>query len=122
MVSAPLRCDWWVVHDTIVSHALAMLRLESPTDPDIAAVERAALAIEADIDAYLDRCTPLPATMPAPVVEAAVLATCNQYRRKDAPFGTTGGWSDTPQIPVHPDPLYGVRAMLDPYRERRGVA
>jgi hypothetical protein len=114
---------WWVgEHDTIVAAALAMLRLESPSDPDLAAVQRAALVVGPLCDAWMDRCELLPALTPTPVIEAAVLATCNQYRRKDAPFGTTGGWSETPQTPVHPDPLYGVYQMLAPYKQLRGVA
>ena len=75
------------------------------------------------IDNELDRCEPLPALTPEPILEAAALATCNQYRRKDAPFGTAGGWGDTgTQTPVYSDPLYGVRPMIAPWKQRRGVA
>jgi len=115
---------WWVgYHDDVAARALTMLRMESASDPDLTAVNRAVYVIGPLIDAELDRCDPLPALCPEPILEAAALATCNQYRRKDAPFGTTGGWSDTgTQAPVHPDPLYGVRSIIAPWKQRWGLA
>ena len=71
----------------------------------------------------LDRCTPLPVVVPAPILAAAVEATIVLYRRKDVPFGTAGGWADNAvQFPVYSDPLEGVMPLLAPYRERLGVA
>jgi hypothetical protein len=75
------------------------------------------------IDQRLDRCSPLPVYTPAPILAAAVEATIVIYRRKDAPFGTAGGWADNAvQFPIYSDPLEGVMPLLRPWIERVGVA
>jgi hypothetical protein len=54
---------------------------------------------------------------------AAVEATIVLYRRKDAPFGTVGGWADNVVVTsIYADPLEGVWPMIAPYQERQGVA
>jgi hypothetical protein len=115
---------WWAdQHDVIVDRALRAMRLSSPTEPDMQAVSDAAVTAGQLIDARLDRCTPLPVVTPAPILTACVEATVVLYRRKDTPFGTTGGWADNAvATPIYSDPLEGVWPMIAPWRERLGVA
>jgi hypothetical protein len=124
MVTPPLVGNWWQLeHDVIVARALASMRMTSATDPDLQAVSDAANTAGRLIDERLDRCTPLPVVVPAPILSAAVEATVVLYRRKDAPFGTAGGWADqTTTTPIYSDPLEGVWPMIAPWRERLGVA
>jgi hypothetical protein len=124
MASPPLVGDWWQVdHDTIMSAALAAMRLTSPTEPDLQRVSDAANTAGRLIDERLDRCAPLPVITPGPILAAAVEATVVLYRRKDVPFGTAGGWADNAvATPVYSDPLEGVWPMIAPWRERLGVA
>lgn len=124
MTSPPLVGDWWQVeHDTIVNAALAAMRLTSVSEPDLQRVSDAANTAGRLIDERLDRCTPLPVVVPGPIVAAAVEATIVLYRRKDAPFGTAGGWADqTVTTPIYSDPLEGVYPLIAPWRERLGVA
>jgi hypothetical protein len=124
MASPPLIGDWWrVEHDHIVTRALAVMRMDSPTEPDLQRVNMAADAAGRLIDDRLDRCTPLPVVTPEPILTAAVEVTVEMYRRKDAPFGTVGGWADgAVAAPIYPDPLSGVWPMIAPYRQRMGVA
>jgi hypothetical protein len=124
VASPPYVGDWWQLdHDVIVDRALKAMRMDSPTDPDLQAVGDAAVTAGQLIDQRLDRCSPLPVVTPAPILAAAVEATVVLYRRKDAPFGTTGGWADNAvTTPIYSDPLEGVWPMIAPYRERVGVA
>lgn len=124
MATAPLIGDWWrVEHDTIVSRALAVMRMSTASEPDLQRVSDAANTAGNLIDLRLDRCTPLPVVTPWPIMAAAVEGTVEVYRRKDAPFGTVGGWADqAAALPIYPDPLSGVYHLIDPYRQRMGVA
>jgi hypothetical protein len=124
VASPPLTGTWWVeAHDDIVARALAAMRMDSASEPDLQRVSDAAVTAGQLIDQRLDRCTPLPVYTPAPILAAAVEATIVLYRRKDAPFGTAGGWADNAvATPIYSDPLEGVWPMLAPYRERIGVA
>jgi hypothetical protein len=124
VASPPLVGDWWqICHDEIVARALSAMRMDHVSDPDLCRVSEAAATAGRLIDERLDRCTPLPVYTPAPILAAAVEATVVLYRRKDAPFGTTGGWADNAvATPIYSDPLEGVYPMIAPYRERAGVA
>jgi hypothetical protein len=124
VASPPLTGDWWQsAHDDIVSRALAAMRMDTASEPDLQRVSDAAVTAGQLIDQRLDRCSPLPVYTPAPILAAAVEATIVLYRRKDAPFGTQGGWADNAvAFPIYSDPLEGVMPMLAPYRERLGVA
>jgi hypothetical protein len=124
MAAPPLVGDWWQLdHDVIVNAALAAMRLTSVSEPDLQRVSDAANTAGRLIDERLDRCTPLPVITPGPIVAAAVEATIVLYRRKDAPFGTAGGWADqTVTTPIYSDPLEGVYPLIAPWRERVGVA
>jgi len=124
VASPPYVGDWWRLdHDTIVTRALAVMRMNSVSDPDLQRVSDAADAAGRLIDDRLDRCTPLPVTTPEPILAAAVEVTVEMYRRKDAPFGTVGGWADQAvPLPIYPDPLGGVWPMIACYRQRMGVA
>jgi hypothetical protein len=124
VASAPLIGDWWqICHDEIVARAMSAMRMDHASDPDRQWLSECAIAIGHRIDAYLDRCTPLPVYTPAPILYAAVEGTVVLYRRKDTPFGTTGGWADNAvSTPIYSDPLEGLYPMLAPYKERLGVA
>ncbi len=62
-------------------------------------------------------------TVPTPVVEAAAVATSEMYRRKDAPFGITGAWSQEGEnLRISRDPLAGVEHLLAPYKAGWGIA
>lgn len=115
---------WWVEHhDEIMVAALEAMRMSSPSEPDMLRVSVAANVAGELIDARLDRVTELPILTPTPLLAAAVEVTIVMFRRKDAPFGTAGGWADnTIATPIYSDPLEGVMPMLAPYRERLGVA
>lgn len=61
--------------------------------------------------------------IPAPVLEAAILATREMYLRKDSPFGITGAWSqDGESMRISSDPLAGVRHLLAGYQAGWGIA
>jgi hypothetical protein len=120
----PLIGDWWTIdHDVIVARALAAMRMLDSSEPDQLRVSTAANAAGVLIDQRLDRVTEFPVSTPEPILAAAVEVTVVLYRRKDAPFGTAGGWADnTVTTPIYSDPLEGVWPMIAPYRERIGVA
>lgn len=124
MTTPPLIGDWWERdHDVIVCRALDAMRMTDASEPDRQRVSDAANAAGQLIDMRLDRCTPLPVVVPEPIMAAAVEATVVLYRRKDAPFGTAGGWADNQvATPIYSDPLEGVWPMIAPWRERLGVA
>jgi len=124
VATPPLIGDWWVRdHDVIVARALAAMRMLDASEPDRLRVSDAANSAGTLIDLRLDRVTEFPVATPEPILAAAVEVTIVLYRRKDAPFGTAGGWADnTITTPIYSDPLEGVMPMLAPYRERLGVA
>ena len=119
VVAPPAPLPWDL--PAITAAALEVLRLD-PTDVDVSRIDDAAAQATALIDEHLDYETE-PATIPVPVVGAAVQVTVELYRRKDAPFGVTDAWTvDGALVRLSSDPLRGVRAMLAPYRARRGLA
>ncbi len=62
-------------------------------------------------------------TVPTPIVEAAAVATSEMYRRKDAPFGITGAWSQEGEnLRISRDPLAGVEHLIAPYKVGWGIA
>lgn len=118
-VAAPARLPW-VVED-VAAEALDILRLD-PADDDAQRITSAAMEATELVDAELDFET-APATIPGPVVGAAVTLTVELYRRKDSPFGITDSWSvDGAAIRVSSDVMRGVRSQLSRYKSRRGIA
>ena len=105
----------------VAQAALDVLRL-TPEDADAARIETAAMDATELIDAELDY-EVAPASIPGPVINAAVTLTVELYRRKDAPFGVTDAWSiDGASIHISADVMRGTRSMLSKYKSRRGVA
>lgn len=117
---------WWTIHhDEIVDRACKVMRLNDPTDPDLARVERAAFRAGMEIDNRLDRgnCPIDPVSTPTPLLGAAVEVTINLYRRDAAPFGQVSGFSDgASPATIYSDPLEGVYPSIAPYRRLWGVA
>lgn len=112
---------WWDIPATTAA-ALDIMRLDA-TDPDAGRVQEAAAAACALIDTYLDLCEPLAPPTPEPIMLAAALLTVELYRRKDAPFGQVGEWSDDGgPIRIPMDWLSSVRYLLLPYKCGWGIA
>ena len=109
-------------HQAIIHEALASLRL-SDTDVDAQRVASYVPAVCDVIERYVDPYQAMDA-VPDALVRAAAFVTCEQFRRKDAPFGQGQGWSPDDGGPVFlsPDWLTGVRYMLLPYKQGWGVA
>ena len=116
-VAPPAAADWDV--EEVAAQALAILRLGSG-DVDKDRVQRAAVVACGRVDSFVDRATssdPTPA-----MVDGAVQATINLYRRKDAPFGVADSWStDTVPVDVPGSPIAGARAEIVPDKHRWGV-
>jgi hypothetical protein len=114
----------WTTVDAIAAAALAELGLSS-TDPDAARVTAAATSAILLVDGYLGTPeTPLPSPTPQPIIDATVLVTVEQYRRKDAAFGVLNGWSsaDFGPVRISTDWLKGVESILHPYmRDHYGI-
>lgn len=105
--------------------ARAEMRL-ADDDADANRINRkAAVAVE-HITTYLDPPVPWvddPEKWPAAIIDAAVTVTNELYRRKDAPFGLTEAWGDDGvRSRISSDPLAGVRHLLDPHKQRWGIA
>src|SRR4029077_17146128 len=95
-------------------------------DPDLPWLGQLADSVIQLVDLYTDHEGPpfnaSGAVQPA-VTTACVLALIDAYRRKDATFGVIGAWSpDGVALRVSRDWLDGVKASLQPYRVRFGVA
>lgn len=111
----------------LVEQAQLILRLDS-TDPDLERLGRLAFVVTELVRQQLD--APLPfddvaqlQPIPDPITDACVTTLVEQYRRKDAPFGITGAWAaDGVALRVSRDWLDPVRHVLQPYKERWGVA
>jgi len=104
----------------IAAAALDILRLD-PTDDDADRVQAAA-AVACELVALELDYPVAPATVPAPVEDAAVTLTVELYRRKDAPFGLTDSWSvDGASIRISSDVMRGVSSELARYRARWAV-
>jgi hypothetical protein len=102
----------------IVDAAASMLRMSS-TDPDIAGrLVPLATAVTELIDQHL---VVHPDPLPESVNQAAIQATVDAYRRKDAPFSYTGGWgADGIAVRVDRDWLSSVLYLLQPWRSGFG--
>jgi hypothetical protein len=93
----------------------------SPIAPDDAAyAESCAASVNAAVDTYLDQpegWTPSERCR-AEVCQAARIAAADLYKRREAPFGLTSGYTDMAGVAlrVARDPLEGVRPMLDRWR------
>jgi hypothetical protein len=119
MTTAPASHPWDV--ELVLAGALDVLRLEAD-DPDADRVASCVLAATDLIDQWLDYAEPL-LDLPADLEVAAVNVTVELFRRKDAPFGVTDSWSvDGAVVRISSDPLRGSRALLRPFKSRRGVA
>ncbi len=108
----------------ICDQALQELRL-TVTDLDADRVERKAQVALGLVHQRLQRpdLAVDGAVLPDPVIDAAIAATVELYRRKDAPFGVTGAWGpDGGAIRVSRDPLAGVEYLLEPYIGGWGIA
>ena len=125
MTSFPPAAPPWDGDPTkLVEYARVRLTL-SPTDPDLPWLAQLADAVVELVALYLDPgagATP-PATVPPSVTTSSILALIDAYRRKDATFGIIGAWSpDGTALRVSRDWLDGVKAALQPFRVRFGVA
>ena len=111
----------------LVEEAAAILRMDS-TDQDLDRLGRLAYVVTELVRQQLDCTVPFDDVaqvqpIPDPVSDACVTALVEQYRRKDAPFGITGAWAaDGVALRVSRDWLDPVRAALQPYKQRFGVA
>lgn len=114
----------WTTPGAIAEAAMAQLGLAS-TDPDAERVTAAATTAILLVDNYMgepDR--PLPTPTPQPIIDATVLVTVEQYRRKDAAFGVLNGWgtADFGPVRISTDWLKGVESLLHPYmRDSFGI-
>jgi len=112
----------------IAEEARALLRLD-PTDTDV--VERLlplSYAVSDLVREHLAEPVPFDdlaqtAPIPEPIHQACITAVTEAYRRKDTSFGITGAWSgDGINMRVSRDWLESVLIVLQPYRQRFGVA
>ena len=123
VVAPPASLPWDLA--AITASALDVMRLD-PGDEDAGRVADAAASATVLIEQRLDlEASPwtTAATIPTPLTTAAVNLTVELYRRKDAPFGVTDAWSvDGALVRLSSDVMRGVGSLLDPYRQRRGIA
>jgi hypothetical protein len=114
----------WTTVDAIAAAALAELGLTAG-DPDAARVTSAATTAILLVDNYIGTGDqPLPAPTPQPIIDATVLVTVEQYRRKDAAFGVLNTWgsADFGPVRISTDWLKGVESLLHPYmRDNFGI-
>ena len=114
----------WTTPEAIAAAAMVELGL-APTDPDAARVTTAATTAILSVDNYLGvPDNPLPTPTPQPIIDATVIVTVEQYRRKDAAFGVLNTWSsaDFGPVRISVDWLKGVESLLHPYmRDHFGV-
>ena len=124
-MTEPAAPPWDGSPTALVEYARQRLGL-SPTDPDLPWLGMLADSVIALVDEYLDSPDPpFNTTGPVPpaLTSSCVLALIDAYRRKDATFGIIGAWSpDGVALRVSRDWLDGVKAALQPYRQRFGVA
>jgi hypothetical protein len=122
---APAAPPWTGDPVDLVEYARIRLAL-GPSDPDLLWLGQLADSVIQQIDLYLDHTGPpfnaAGVVQPA-VTTSAILALIDAYRRKDATFGIIGAWSpDGVALRVSRDWLDGVKASLQPFRVRFGVA
>ena len=124
-MTTPAAPPWDGSPAALVEYARERLALK-PSDPDLPWLGQLADSVIQQIDLYMDHAGPpfneAGAVQPA-VTTSAVLALIDSYRRKDATFGIIGAWSpDGVALRVSRDWLDGVKASLQPFRVRFGVA
>ncbi len=123
-MTAPAAPPWDGSPTALVEYARTRLAL-APNDPDMPWLGQLADSVIQQIDLYLDHSGPPfneGAVQPT-VTTSAILALVDAYRRKDATFGIIGAWSpDGVALRVSRDWLDGVKASLQPFRVRFGVA
>ncbi len=119
----------WDGNPTFLVDSVRSILQIGPTDPDVAGrLTPLAYAVTTLVREHLDQAIPFDdleqtEPIPDPITQASVYALLEAYRRKDAPFGIIGAWSsDGVAVRVSRDWLDGVKAALQPYRERWGVA
>ena len=111
----------------LVEQAQQLLHL-SDTDPDLERLGRLAYVVTELVRQHLDCTIPFDDVaqtepIPDPITDACITTLVEQYRRKDAPFGITGAWAaDGVALRVSRDWLDPVLTVLQPYRQRFGVA
>lgn len=122
-MTTPITPPWDGDPRYLVEQAAARLAL-GPSDPDLPWLGLLADSVCDQVRQYLDSPTdPLLDPVPYPVTTASVLALVEAYKRKDATFGITGAWSgDGVALRISRDWLDGVKAALNPYRVKFGVA
>jgi hypothetical protein len=124
-MTTPAAPPWDGEPAALVEYARQRLAL-TPTDPDLPWLGQLADSVIALVDEYLDSPDPPfneSGPVPPAITTACVLALIDAYRRKDATFGIIGAWSpDGVALRVSRDWLDGVKASLQPYRVRFGVA
>ena len=124
-MTAPAAPPWNGDPVELVEYARVRLAL-NVNDPDLPWLGQLADAVIALVDEYIDDpgdpFNTRPPVAPA-VTTSCILALIDAYRRKDATFGIIGAWSpDGTALRVSRDWLDGVKAALQPYRVRFGVA
>lgn len=103
----------------IADAAAKLLKIPSD-DPEIA--DRIVPIAQAICDLITAHLVTVPDPLPEAVHQAAIGATVEQARRKDAPFGLTGSWgADGLAMRVDRDILSSVLSLLQPYRTGFGV-
>jgi hypothetical protein len=122
---APAAPPWTGDPTALVEYARVRLALQ-PSDPDLPWLGQLADSVIEQVDLYMDHDGPpfnaAGAVQPT-VTTSCILALIDAYRRKDATFGVIGAWSpDGVALRVSRDWLDGVKASLQPFRVRFGVA
>lgn len=119
----------WVDNTQAATDAALILRLNPlPSGPDFDRLLEMAVSAGALICLHLDRLEPIPGaipgTPPALLRTAHANVTVELWRRKDAPSGGANSWApdQTPQQLPTNDPLYASLALIEPYRNRWGIA
>src|SRR6478736_261125 len=119
----------WDGNPTFLVDSVRSILSIGPTDPDVQnRLVPLSYAVTSLVREHLDEALPFDdidqtKVIPDPITQACVYALLEAYRRKDAPFGIIGAWSsDGVAVRVSRDWLDGVKAALQPYRERFGVA
>jgi hypothetical protein len=102
----------------IADEAAKLLKIPSD-DPEVA--DRIVPIAEAITDLITLHLVTVDDPVPAAVNQAAINATVELARRKDAPFGLTGAWgADGLAMRVDRDALSPVLTLLQPYRRGFG--
>jgi len=119
----------WDGNPTFLVDSVRSILSIGPADPDVQnRLVPLSYAVTTLVREHLDETLPFDdvdqtTVIPDPITQACVYALLEAYRRKDSMFGIIGAWSsDGIAVRVSRDWLDGVKAVLQPYRERFGVA